>query len=93
MNAIEHAGPTGAFEVDAAIVGDEVDVVVRDHGRWRSARAAVGGGEGEGEDGNSGAGGHGLGMMRELMDTVEVTPRDSGTTVHLRRLVERDAAP
>jgi hypothetical protein len=30
--------------------------------------------------------------MQELMDVVEVTPEDSGTTVRMRRSVEREIA-
>ena len=51
---------------------------VRDHGRWRDSR--------------SGPGGRGIEMMRSLMDEVEVTPAEGGTTVHLRRAVARGAA-
>jgi anti-sigma regulatory factor (Ser/Thr protein kinase) len=78
MNAIEHARGRTDFEVDAAISGDDVDVTVRDQGRWRSPRP-------------SGVGGRGLDMMRELMDAVEVTPADGGTLVHMRRSVKRGA--
>jgi anti-sigma regulatory factor (Ser/Thr protein kinase) len=78
MNAIEHAGAAGPFVVDASIAGDSVDVTVRDNGRWRPVRNV--------------AGGRGLDMMHELMDVVEVTPEDSGTTVRMRRSVEREIA-
>jgi serine phosphatase RsbU (regulator of sigma subunit)/anti-sigma regulatory factor (Ser/Thr protein kinase) len=76
MNAIEHSGAGGSFVVDALLGDGSVDVTVRDHGRWRPAREGSGGGLG-------------LGMMRELMDLVEVTPADAGTTVWLRRSVSR----
>jgi serine phosphatase RsbU (regulator of sigma subunit)/anti-sigma regulatory factor (Ser/Thr protein kinase) len=78
MNAIEHSGAGGSFVVDAALSDGSVDVTVRDNGRWRPARSASGG-----------SGGLGLDMMRELMDLVEVTPADGGTTVWLRRSVSR----
>ena len=77
MNAIEHGfGPGNpGFEVSAELAGDAVDIVVRDHGHWREPRS---------EDGR------GLEMMRSLMDAVEVTPGEGGTTVHLRRAVRRE---
>jgi serine phosphatase RsbU (regulator of sigma subunit)/anti-sigma regulatory factor (Ser/Thr protein kinase) len=78
MNAIEHAHGRTDFEVDAAISGDEVDVTVRDQGRWRAPRPV-------------GVGGRGLDMMRELMDAVEVTPADNGTLVRMRRSVKLEA--
>jgi serine phosphatase RsbU (regulator of sigma subunit)/anti-sigma regulatory factor (Ser/Thr protein kinase) len=77
MNAIEHARTGGSFVVDAAIAGDSVDVMVRDNGRWRPSRGV--------------GGGRGLDMMHELMDLVEVTPEESGTTVRLRRSVTLEA--
>jgi anti-sigma regulatory factor (Ser/Thr protein kinase) len=80
MNAIEHSGVDGSFVVDAALGDDIVDVTVRDQGRWRPAR---------GVSARDGGGGLGLDMMRELMDLVEVTPADGGTTVWLRRSVSR----
>jgi anti-sigma regulatory factor (Ser/Thr protein kinase)/putative methionine-R-sulfoxide reductase with GAF domain len=78
MNAIEHGFAPGArgFEVHAELDGGEVDIVVRDHGRWREPRGA---GDGRGID-----------MMRALMDEVEVTPTDEGTTVRLRRAIRRE---
>jgi anti-sigma regulatory factor (Ser/Thr protein kinase) len=78
MNAIEHSGANGSFVVDAALGEDLVDVTVRDSGRWRPARSGSGGGLG-------------MDMMRELMDLVEVTPAEGGTTVWLRRSVSREA--
>jgi anti-sigma regulatory factor (Ser/Thr protein kinase) len=79
MNAIEHGFGTPGFEVHAEFGDDEVDIVVRDHGRWREPHATR---EGRGID-----------MMRSLMDEVEVTPTDDGTTVRLRRAVRRDPGP
>lgn len=77
MNAIEHAHGRSDFEVDAAISDEfEVDVSVRDRGSWREPR-------------ETGGGGRGLEMMRELMDAVEVTQGADGTTVRMRRSVER----
>lgn len=78
MNAIEHAGATGEFEVEAVLDDDLVAVTVRDHGRWRAPRG--------------GSGGRGIDMMRELMDLVEVTSEDDGTTVRLHRSLSRSAA-
>jgi anti-sigma regulatory factor (Ser/Thr protein kinase) len=77
MNAIEHGfGRGGGFALDAELDGGEVDITVRDHGRWR--------------DPSTLADGRGLEMMRALMDEVEVTPGPDGTVVHMRRDVRRD---
>jgi serine phosphatase RsbU (regulator of sigma subunit)/anti-sigma regulatory factor (Ser/Thr protein kinase) len=80
MNAIEHAfGPalgTPAAEhvrVHAHIEGGEVNVLVRDHGHWRERQSS--------------AGGRGIALMRSLMDEVDVSPSDDGTTVRLHRAV------
>ena len=72
-NAIEHAGTgNGAhFEVSGRRDGPEIELLVRDHGSWRSER----------EDDH----GRGLELMRTLMDTVAVEPGAEGTTVSLRR--------
>jgi len=70
-NAIEHAGGTEELEIAAVIADGEVDITVRDRGRWREKTT-----EGRGR---------GLMLIRELMDRVEVTPSDAGTTVRMRR--------
>lgn len=72
-NAIEHAyGPEDArFEVEAALRGGEVVVAVRDSGRWRDRR-----------DEHRG---RGLKIIEGLMDAVEVSREDDGTTVLMRR--------
>jgi len=71
-NAIEHAGAgTEELEIAAVIADGEVDITVRDRGRWREKTT-----EGRGR---------GLMLIRELMDRVEVTPSDAGTTVRMRR--------
>jgi hypothetical protein len=51
-----------------------VEIVVRDHGRWR-----------EGE--TNGAAGLGLQLMHALMDTVDLRTTSEGTTVRLRRVL------
>jgi serine phosphatase RsbU (regulator of sigma subunit)/anti-sigma regulatory factor (Ser/Thr protein kinase) len=79
MNAIEHARAAGSFVLDAEIDGGHVNVTVRDTGSWRPAR---------GERGVTG--GRGLDMMQELMDVVDVAAEEHGTTVRLRRSVERE---
>ena len=70
-NAIEHAGAGTPFEMSGQIKGLSVEIEVRDFGTWREAR--------EGDHGR------GLSLMEALMDTVEVTPTQDGTTVRLRR--------
>jgi serine phosphatase RsbU (regulator of sigma subunit)/anti-sigma regulatory factor (Ser/Thr protein kinase) len=77
MNAIEHAGAPGSFVLDAEIDGAQVNVTVRDNGSWRPVRGVTAG--------------RGLDMMQELMDVVDVAPEEGGTTVRLRRAVEREA--
>ncbi|MEK6326248.1 MAG: SpoIIE family protein phosphatase [Actinomycetota bacterium] len=73
-NTVAHAHSAlsdSSFEVRAEREGPEIEVTVRDTGRWR-----VPGDEGRGR---------GLAVMRELMDDVEIEPSDDGTTVRLRR--------
>jgi PAS domain S-box-containing protein len=84
-NAIEHAyGPGDAtFDLDVRLEDGEVVASVVDHGRWREER--LGGGEG--------TRGRGLGIIRGLMDDVEVMRSEAGTTVRMRRkLVPSEAA-
>jgi serine phosphatase RsbU (regulator of sigma subunit)/anti-sigma regulatory factor (Ser/Thr protein kinase) len=72
-NAIAHAYPAGeaGFEVLATRSERQIQIQVRDHGRWRPPR---------GEERR-----RGLTLMEELMDEVEIERGDSGTTVTLRR--------
>jgi PAS domain S-box-containing protein len=72
-NAIEHAGAGGdtPFEVNGRLDGREVRITIRDFGAWRPPR--------EGDQGR------GLSLMHALMDSVEISPSDEGTTVLLRR--------
>ena len=72
-NAVEHAyGPGDAeFRVEAGIGEGELTITVRDEGRWRPARGAHRG--------------RGLGMMRQLMDDVQVDSDESGTVVTMTR--------
>jgi anti-sigma regulatory factor (Ser/Thr protein kinase)/putative methionine-R-sulfoxide reductase with GAF domain len=80
-NAVEHAyrpGPA-AVEVRATVTAErEAAVLVRDFGQWRSPRGQFRG--------------RGTLLMEGLMDGVEVTPAESGTTVRLsRRLSDVEA--
>jgi anti-sigma regulatory factor (Ser/Thr protein kinase) len=73
-NSVEHAyGPVDAtFEVEARrLGGDEVEVVVRDRGRWRPPRGH-----------NRG---RGTLLMQQLMDHFEVATSEEGTEVTMRR--------
>ena len=72
-NAVEHAYGPGArtFEIEATRSGNEIEVTVRDHGQWRSARGTHRG--------------RGLLMMEALMDSVQVEQAEAGTVVVLRR--------
>jgi PAS domain S-box-containing protein len=82
-NAIEHAyGPADAdFEVEVRLEDGEVLARVSDSGRWREQRPAA-----------DGTRGRGLGIIEGLMDEVEVTRSELGTTVRMRRALERGAA-
>jgi GAF domain-containing protein/anti-sigma regulatory factor (Ser/Thr protein kinase) len=74
-NAIEHAYGPGdqTFELEGTREGDDVVLVIRDHGRWRPPR-----GQNRGR---------GLGLMETFMDQVEVTPGETGTAVRMRRKI------
>jgi anti-sigma regulatory factor (Ser/Thr protein kinase) len=74
-NAIEHAYGPGerTFELEGVREGDDVVLVIRDHGRWRPPR-----GQNRGR---------GLGLMETFMDEVEVTPSETGTAVRMRRRI------
>ena len=76
-NAIEHAyGPGFAeFTVDAAYADGRVTITISDHGEWREPRGT-----------NRG---RGMPLMRELMDDVQVSQTEDGTTVTLVRALGR----
>jgi PAS domain S-box-containing protein len=78
-NAIEHAYRFGdaPLEVEASLEDGRVVLAIRDSGGWRAPRET-----------NRG---RGVGLMEALMDSVEITPGDAGTTVEMsRRLGRRD---
>ena len=72
-NAIEHAGAGRATPIsfEAVLRGGEVEIHVRDRGRWRDERPSDQG--------------RGLDLMGALMDAVDVQAHEGGTTVRLRR--------
>jgi anti-sigma regulatory factor (Ser/Thr protein kinase) len=74
-NAIEHAylGRGGEVQVRGTIDAGDVDIVVRDEGRWRPPR----------DDDR----GRGLIVMRACMDSVVVEQTSDGTLVRMRRSV------
>jgi anti-sigma regulatory factor (Ser/Thr protein kinase) len=76
-NAIKHAyGPGGGMiEVEAHPDGEQVEVDVRDFGRWRPKRGDEGG--------------FGLGIMEATTDSVQIDRRVDGTTVRMRRRAGR----
>jgi PAS domain S-box-containing protein len=78
-NAVQHAygAGEGHVEVDVAAQDGDVEVVVRDSGRWRTASPS--------------GGGRGLDLMRGLMDTVDVQTGADGTVVRMRRRVRTAA--
>src|SRR5262245_15534022 len=73
-NSVRHAyGPSSAWvEVQAALSNGEVEVVVRDRGRWRPPR---------------GPGGRGIGLMQACMASVDIEQGEEGTVVRMRRPV------
>jgi len=81
-NAIEHAGaaPDETIAFEAILRDGEVDVVVRDRGRWREGRPPS-------------DQGRGLELIDALMDDVQLESASDGTTLRLRRrLTERVGA-
>lgn len=78
-NAIEHAygAREAAFTVACTRDDRGVQIVVRDTGHWREARPY--------------GRGRGLGIMRALVDEVEVDRGERGTTVTLRKRLPRSA--
>jgi serine phosphatase RsbU (regulator of sigma subunit)/anti-sigma regulatory factor (Ser/Thr protein kinase) len=80
-NAVEHAYDPGdhEFEVAAEVRTDGVYVTVRDSGRWRSPRGR--------------ARGLGLGLIKQVMDEVDVQRTDNGTTLRMvKRMTDSPAA-
>jgi serine phosphatase RsbU (regulator of sigma subunit)/anti-sigma regulatory factor (Ser/Thr protein kinase) len=75
-NVVRHAYPTavGEMELDARVVDGMLTMTVRDHGTWRPAAAR--------------GGGWGLQLIRDLMDTVDVTSGPTGSVVTMRRRLE-----
>jgi PAS domain S-box-containing protein len=71
-NAIQHAygAREGYVDVTLAVVGDSIEVVVRDSGSWRASSPAQGG--------------RGLHLMRGLMTSVDLDTGPDGTRVRLR---------
>src|SRR6185437_8726496 len=72
-NAIEHAygAREAGFTVRCEHDGQQVTVIVRDVGRWRTTRSQ--------------GGGRGLQIMRSLADSVEVDSGESGTIVTIAK--------
>ena len=73
-NAIEHSGaaPEETIAFSAAMHDGDVDITVRDRGRWREHRPP-------------GDQGRGFDLIEALMDEVRVDAQPGGTTVRLRR--------
>ncbi|MBA3746858.1 MAG: SpoIIE family protein phosphatase [Solirubrobacterales bacterium] len=73
-NAIEHAGAAAdeTIAFAAVLLDGQVDITVRDRGRWREQRPPS-------------DQGRGLELIEALMDDVSVETDDGGTTVRLRR--------
>jgi hypothetical protein len=65
------------FFVDGKIVEGELELVVRDNGKWRAPR--------------DGFGGRGLVIARAITPDVTVEPSTGGTTVTIRTPFKRDS--
>lgn len=76
-NAVTHACQPRSIAIylDASITDDIVEVVLRDHGRWRDDQRS------------SDSAGLGLPLMQALMDTVDIRAGSDGTTIRLRRRI------
>lgn len=76
-NAIEHAygAKEATFTVRCEHDGEEVTVIVRDRGRWRTLRPH--------------GGGRGLEIMRSLMDSATVDTNEDGTVVTMTKKLSR----
>jgi serine phosphatase RsbU (regulator of sigma subunit)/anti-sigma regulatory factor (Ser/Thr protein kinase) len=76
-NAIEHAygAREATFSVCCERDGQQVTIVVRDSGRWRTARPP--------------GGGRGLEIMRSLLDSVKIDSDDEGTLVTMTKRLSR----
>jgi anti-sigma regulatory factor (Ser/Thr protein kinase) len=71
-NAVEHAygGANASFQLDASIHDGALELEVRDQGRWRPPRGDERG--------------RGKLIIEHLADHVDISHRDSGTTVRIR---------
>jgi PAS domain S-box-containing protein len=80
-NAIEHPlnADSSQIEVEGIVSHGELTLLIRDYGGWRDHRLRQ-------------EGGLGLPLMRSLMGSVDVKRRSDGTTVVLRRRLERPLA-
>jgi len=76
-NAIEHAygAREAAFTISCEHDGQQVRIIVRDIGRWRTARPP--------------GGGRGLEIMRALLDDVKIDSDDGGTVVTMTKRLSR----
>jgi anti-sigma regulatory factor (Ser/Thr protein kinase) len=79
-NAMEHAYRfrEATIDVDGEFDGSEVAITVADHGAWREKRDTDRG--------------RGLDLIRALMDSVEVEPGETGTTVRIRKRLAEPVA-
>jgi anti-sigma regulatory factor (Ser/Thr protein kinase) len=66
------------FDLQATVVEDGVEIMIRDQGRWRPPR-----GQNRGR---------GTLLMQELMDHFEVSTGEEGTVVRMQRRIARTAA-
>jgi integral membrane sensor domain MASE1/anti-sigma regulatory factor (Ser/Thr protein kinase) len=74
-NVIQHAygAKEGILEISLGVSDGTAEVTVRDEGCWRPSSGIDGG--------------HGLPLIRELMESVEVTSGPDGTVVRIRRRI------
>jgi signal transduction histidine kinase/serine phosphatase RsbU (regulator of sigma subunit)/CheY-like chemotaxis protein len=78
MNAIEHSSATADLTVTGVALDGWVSIEIADGGRWHAPHGGR-------------ARGHGLTIMRSVMDDMRIDRAASGTTLQLRRRLERAA--
>ena len=78
VNAVEHPHEPSAdlIDVDGSITDQTLSITIRDSGSWREERQRE-------------EGGYGFAVMRKLMDTVDVDKGAEGSSITLRRRLDK----
>jgi anti-sigma regulatory factor (Ser/Thr protein kinase) len=77
-NAVEHPRlpAAGVVDVEVSVHGDELELTIHDYGAWRNERERT-------------EGGFGFPIMWTVMQDVEVDSQSEGSTITLRRRLNR----